>query len=245
MPFSDGISGWFDIEAEAMTPVFIRHGEKPPGWHKDSPEDVDRLREQWLQVGNPVATPQPEDDWIEFFNVPAGHYAIPGTSMKGTLRHILEIVSFGKFPPSVGGRMLRRGDAKRGIKGIEQSEVQERSQNSSEFAVRWDLAETLFGRAEQTESHRGRVAFEPLALTLLPETPRPVIWPVLQTPKGMFAPNYAEQPHVTDQASGWTPRVVRWEDGDAHLRGWKLYPRTLTVRACPEPPPARAALAPK
>jgi hypothetical protein len=235
VPFSDGISGWFEIEVEAMTPIFIRHGEKPREWNEKNPAEVDRLREHWLQIETAATPSWPEDDWIDFFREPDGAYAIPGSSLKGALRLVLEIASFGKFPLDGGARVLRRGDKKRGIQDILQSAIQRRSQNPDEFKGRWDLPETIFGRAAKDGAHRGRVLFEPLRAICVPNSPRPVIWPVLQTPKGMFAPNYAEQPEANEH-TGWTPNLRRWTASDTRLRGWKLYPRTRTIRPCPEPP---------
>jgi hypothetical protein len=235
VPFSDGISGWFEIEVEAMTPLFIRNGEKPATWTEDHPEDVKRLREHWLGFNAASASRRPEDGWIEFFRSPDEQFAIPGTSLKGVLRLTTEIASFSKFPTDGNGRILRKGDKKWGTAEIRQGVIQRRTQDPAQFAGLWDMAETLFGRATETDSHRGRVMFEALRCSHLPDVTRPVIWPVLQTPKGMFAPNYAEQPYASGD-TGWVAHPFRWGDQEARLRGWKLYPRSRAVRPCPEPP---------
>jgi hypothetical protein len=234
VPFSDGISGWFDIEVEAMTPVFIRHGEKPAGWNEDNPSEVSRLREHWLN-GDSSSNRWPEDDWLEFFKLPDGGFAIPGSSLKGALREILEIASFGKFQTTNGRRLLLKGNPKKGTWDIQQKTIQERSQISKLFESSWDLAETIFGHVSDI-SCRGRIFFESLRCANPPSTSCPLVWPVLQTPKGKFAPNYGEQPSAGGD-TGWTPSIIPWKSGDARLRGWKLYPRRPTISPCPEPPP--------
>jgi CRISPR-associated protein (TIGR03986 family) len=81
VPFSDGISGWFDIEVEATTPIYIRNGGDLPGETKD---------QRRTRLNNA--------DWQDFFRVHSdGPYAIPGTSLKGMIRSVLEIASFGKM----------------------------------------------------------------------------------------------------------------------------------------------------
>lgn len=77
IPFSDGVCGMIDIAVEAVTPIYIRSG----GAHPEKPED--RLDDPKTQ---------------DFFRVhDDGQYAIPGTSVKGMLRNVLEIASFGKM----------------------------------------------------------------------------------------------------------------------------------------------------
>lgn len=61
-PFLDGVSGTFDIELVAHTPIFIRGSQ-----------------------GN------------EFCTLPDGTFAVPGTSIKGMLRNVIEIATFGRM----------------------------------------------------------------------------------------------------------------------------------------------------
>lgn len=78
IPFADGCSGTIDIEIEAMTPLLIggeRRGAEPK-----------REGEVW-----PV-------------QLPDGRYAIPGSSLQGMIRNILEIACFGKLGPWVEKR---------------------------------------------------------------------------------------------------------------------------------------------
>ncbi len=77
IPFSDGYSGSIDIEVENVAPVYIRNG----GNHPEKQDEKHESR-----------------DYQEFFQVtPNGSYAIPGTSLKGVIRNVLEIASFGRI----------------------------------------------------------------------------------------------------------------------------------------------------
>lgn len=72
IPFSDGVSGEIELEIEAKTPVFVRNGH--------TPNDKDKQNDQFLNFSN-----------ID------GKFFIPASSLKGTIRNVLEIISFGKL----------------------------------------------------------------------------------------------------------------------------------------------------
>lgn len=72
IPFSDGISGSFNVNIKALTPVFVRNGHV---------QGIDKH----------------SDEFMSFNKTPAGKFFIPASSIKGELRHILEIVSFCKM----------------------------------------------------------------------------------------------------------------------------------------------------
>src|SRR5690554_5877657 len=72
IPFSDGESGEIELELEAMTPIFVRNG------HTKS--DAKNKNE----------------DYVSFSKKSDGYF-IPGTSLKGMFRNVLEIMSFGKM----------------------------------------------------------------------------------------------------------------------------------------------------
>lgn len=73
IPFSDGLSGTIELKITAESPIFVRNGH--------SKEDA--------QAKN--------DTYKSFSKTPDGKYFIPGTSIKGAIRNILEIMSFGKI----------------------------------------------------------------------------------------------------------------------------------------------------
>ena len=73
IPFSDGESGEIDLEMIAKTPVFVRNGH--------TPDDA---------LGK-------NKKYTSFSNDGEGSYFIPATSVKGMIRNVLEIISYGKM----------------------------------------------------------------------------------------------------------------------------------------------------
>ena len=77
IPFEDGFSGTIELDIEAQTPIYVRNGVQSS---KQNTED---------------------GDYLKFSNID-GRYFIPGSSIKGMIRNVMEIMSFGKMP--VDGR---------------------------------------------------------------------------------------------------------------------------------------------
>ncbi|MGB3974904.1 MAG: TIGR03986 family CRISPR-associated RAMP protein [bacterium] len=77
IPFSNGISGVLTLKLKAESPIYIRNG----GAHPEDPE-----------------TKLNDSDYLDFFRVyPNGPYGIPGSSIKGMIRNVVEIASFSKM----------------------------------------------------------------------------------------------------------------------------------------------------
>ena len=72
IPFEDGVSGRIKVKITARSPIFVRNGH--------TQGDADEM----------------SDAYKQFSNVD-GKYYIPGTSVKGAVRSVLEIMSFGKM----------------------------------------------------------------------------------------------------------------------------------------------------
>lgn len=81
IPFEDGVSGSIEYKITSETPIFVRNGY------------TDR-----------------KDPDTKFSQTPDGKYFIPGTSIKGEIRNVLEILSFGK--------MTQVQDARFGIRDL-------------------------------------------------------------------------------------------------------------------------------
>ena len=90
VPFSDGVSGVLDLVIKAESPIFIRNGAK---------QDKDDKQPGKI---------------YEFSHTEDGRYFIPATSIKGAIRSVLEIISFGKMTQvqnqSFGIRDLSNGE---------------------------------------------------------------------------------------------------------------------------------------
>lgn len=92
LPFTDGISGSFSVSINAITPIFVRNGHV---------QTIDKHSEEFMS----------------FNRTPEGAYFIPATSIKGELRHLLEILSFSK---------MQRVDNKRyGIRDVNNKQYRE------------------------------------------------------------------------------------------------------------------------
>lgn len=73
VPFADGVSGEIEITLRAKTPVFVRNGHTKKEGEKK------------------------KGDYCKASVLPNGRYYLPGTSVKGAVRNILEIITFGKM----------------------------------------------------------------------------------------------------------------------------------------------------
>lgn len=76
IPFSDGVSGIIKLKITAKSPIFVRDGHKRED-EKDKNKDKEVIQ--------------------EFCHTKDGKYFIPGTSIKGAVRNVLEILSYGKL----------------------------------------------------------------------------------------------------------------------------------------------------
>ncbi len=145
VPFREGISGILRVKVTARTPLYIRCG----GAH-------DREAEAYG----------------DFFRVcPGGPYAIPGTSLKGMLRGVLEIASFGKIAGS-SGKTGRVSDHRYAVRDLQNRDlytghITEQAGGGyrpkvkaawlKEGAEGWELRFCQFARVEQEdlEKHFG------------------------------------------------------------------------------------------
>lgn len=83
VPFEDGVSGSIRIKITAKTPIFVRNGHTK----KDAAETNDSYKS---------------------FSNDCGKYFIPGTSIKGAIRNVFEIMSFGKMKTQETHKFLQR-----------------------------------------------------------------------------------------------------------------------------------------
>lgn len=81
VPFKDGESGSITVKMTAHSPIYVRNGHKQ--------------------------TDNNDKEYLSFSKNLKGEYFIPGTSIKGMIRSVLEIMSFGKM-----GQKKSNGDGK-------------------------------------------------------------------------------------------------------------------------------------
>lgn len=82
IPFKDGLSGKIEVKLTAMSPIFIRDGIGQATSAKNYENGVQQQAHTFSQA-------------------PDGRYFIPGTSLKGMIRSVLEILSFGRMEGKV------------------------------------------------------------------------------------------------------------------------------------------------
>jgi len=126
IPFSDGESGEIEFEIEAKTPIFIRNGHTK----KDAEEQNDR----YLSFSHVVRNGQKQ-------------YFIPGTSLKGMFRNVLEIMSL--------SRMIAANDIF-AFRNLNHKKYKEEVATNNEIKTgwlvkqggQWEIQECDFGRIE-------------------------------------------------------------------------------------------------
>ena len=214
IPFKDGLSGELHYTLTAETPLLV--GGRQTRANNDHPGEV-----------------RP-------FKLPDDSYAIPGSSMKGLLRSVMEIAAF--------GRMNKVDEVRPGLRDI--------SKADSVYATRdlichtspvhrqepgaqhgYDLADLLFGAINsqnQADALRGRVSCE---IARAKGQPGPEAQPptILNSPKPSYFPNYLTQlvdSHSwklrKDKQNQENQQYVTYIRTDASraptLRGFKRYP---------------------
>ena len=92
IPFSDGLSGELEIEVEAMRPIYVRNTAEKPA-------DLKRFHSSSREHPDAQATAQFKE-WASFYKL-GDRYAIPATSIRGAIRNVIKIASFGSFREAV------------------------------------------------------------------------------------------------------------------------------------------------
>lgn len=85
IPFSDGVSGIIKLKITAKSPIFVRDGH---GREENNNEDEEKIQ--------------------EFCHTDDGRYFIPGTSIKGAVRNVLEIMSHSDINVDKNSRFAQR-----------------------------------------------------------------------------------------------------------------------------------------
>ena len=196
VPFSDGVSGKIRLRITAETPIFIRNGQK---------QDKEKDRNKDGQTAKQDADKKPQ----KFSQTPDGRFYIPATSIKGEVRNVLEIMSFGRMTVDERAKFAdRKGKNKKPFN----NSVFDCLPKAHKDLQSLDLAECIFGHVKDKGMLKGRVQFghafsdnakeeEPVRLTL-------------SSPKASFYPIYIKQDNNID-------KYKTYDDGQ--LAGWKRY----------------------
>ncbi len=185
IPFSDGESGEIDITITAKSPIFIRDGKK-------------------------------EEEFCHHTNKEGNktHY-IPGSSIKGMVRNVLEIMSFSKMK-FVDDKTYKKNNI-------------EQYQHSIHYGLpdshksrKLDISEILFGYNSDKLDLKGRLQFS--HFSVLEDTCicyRDSVKYILGTPKASYYPIYINQNGSLFDCTA--EQHVNYDE-DFKIAGWKRYP---------------------
>ena len=212
-PMPDGWSGTIEIDIKAITPLLI-------GAERRKPDE------------NGPTTVLP-------FVLPDGRAAIPGSSLRGMLRNIIQIAAFGQIGPWTDAKHERTIDYTRSRKSSA-------SDHLSEAVI--DLATLIFGAVNDNENseQKGRVSFTAAVSDTVVKTDELGSYTtVLGEPKSSFYPHYIRQAPPSSggslaplaqykpDRSAESPEA-RWPE----ISGWKRYPARETWKI--DKPPHKA-----
>jgi len=105
IPFEDGVSGTINLKITAESPLFVRNGHT----QRDSEEK--------------------NEEYKSFSKTSDGKYFIPATSIKGAIRNVLEIISFGK--------MTHVQDRHFGLRDLDDREGYRKKMNANKIHCGW------------------------------------------------------------------------------------------------------------
>lgn len=99
IPFEDGLSGTFELEITAETPIFVRNGHKK------------------------IDAEEQNETYNSFNHIRDEHF-IPSTSIKGEIRSIMQIMSFGKISLDKNAMFVQRDWENKALYPIKEQRIQ-------------------------------------------------------------------------------------------------------------------------
>jgi len=180
IPFEDGMSGTIELKITAETPIFIKTGQR---------------RDQ-------------KDEDNSFSNV-NGEYFIPGTSLKGSIRNVLEIMSFGKMDHVENKKFTFREGKNKKLYSNSIYETMPKKHLNNEI----DLADCLFGYLKEKNSLKGRIQFSHLFSENVKHEKEITL--ILGSPKASYYPIYIRQEG--------NKKLKTYNDDGTTIAGWKRY----------------------
>ena len=206
IPFEDGISGTIDLTITALSDIFIRNGHT-----RQDAEAKNQEYNSFSHITGPDGKPL---------------YFIPGSSIKGEVRNILEILSFSKLTideKKDDNLVFKKKHSKRNVEDYNEHVNKEILPNLpiSHQQKSPDLAQCIFGFTDanmgKTNSLKGRVQFGN-AFAVEPKKCQPAeIQLTLEQPKASYYPIYIKQ-------QGKMGKCTTYKDlKNGTLIGWKRY----------------------
>lgn len=194
IPFKDSLSGTIHVTICAETPVFIRNG------HVQGIED---------------------NEFSYYLENGKRRYFIPGSSVKGCIRNVLEIMSFGKMQPITNSHTDK--NYKHSPQDLEKMRQEDSASIQEQDADSIDLAECIFGRVSKDDSLCGRVQFSHFkctnvvqmpdaskSFTIVLGTPNPAVLPLYVSQDGERYIDYDEKNKYPDEIlNGWKRYILR------------------------------------
>jgi RAMP superfamily len=154
---------------------------------------------------------------------PNGPFAIPGTSLKGMIRAVVEIAAYGKLGRFVSSQ--RTYDKRTPPRIVTEDIKTKLGASFPQHIADWppDLSETIFGLANGDDGLRSRVSFDTLVTDQATDEPEQQL--TLLQPDVRCAPIYLEQ-EITNPSDGRVSPVglLKFDAPGSRLRGWKRYP---------------------
>lgn len=194
IPFKNSFSGTIKVTIKAETPIFVRNGQNSDAG----------------------------DNSFSHINTSIGRqYFIPGTTIKGCIRNVLEIMSFGKLEPITDSHTEKQFKYSPRQLEKERQAISAEEQNLSKAS--FDLAECIFGSVAQESSLRGRVQFSNFicdkvvqmpennkSFTMVLNSPHPELLPLYVQQDGSKYQDYDnEEAYPDDILKGWKRYILR------------------------------------
>ncbi len=188
IPFEDGEDGIIEVKWRNVSPLIIRDG----------------------------STDKSQVSQSTFINMPDGtrRYFIPGSSLKGMLRNVMAIMSFGKFKEYNKTHFNKRLKKEKVPYRYSVADLIEREQSFYDNKG-LDLCETIFGYSGET-GMKGRVQMGHAFCDNKQEIVMYERGGVLGQPKASYFPLYLKQ----NEKKG---KYINYDDDTAHISGWKRY----------------------
>lgn len=205
VPFENGLSGSFDVEIEAMSPIYIR-GTQINGDKFYTNKDGEKISTEFMHFND-------IDDKPKYF--------IPGSSFRNMIRSVVEIIGFGKMERVDNNKSDKIPYGINGPISFIQKEV---------INKKLDLAQAIFGdvvtlRKEKKnfhEKYKSRVFVSHAFCISNPVKTSNAVEVILGTPKPTFYPYYLEQ-NIIDSNGNINGNFKKW-NYNSKIAGRKRYP---------------------